>query len=212
MDMPKDPYTMPSGLTFVQTELWEGDRLKMKIQRMPPGEGHTLREPMAIIGGVNLEKEDDESEGEFLALLMIAQHPSLHKPNTPERVVTEHVNRLLRHQYLRLSMEVDDKDENIDTYQEIISMLQEVGLHPRERDDGTVDGCDLLDKIGHLIKLANLPDPLPAIPPSPELGHIPADEPTLSDRVAYLEGRLEYLEAMALLPGVLPPEQGETPT
>ena len=103
MDMPKDPYTLPSGFTFVQHELWEADRLRLPPQHLPiiP---HTVERH-------NLPKEDDESEGEYVALLMLAQHPSLHKPNTPERVVTEHVNGLLRHMYGRLSMEANPPTE-----------------------------------------------------------------------------------------------------
>ena len=112
MDMPKDPYTLPSGLTFVQNELWEADRLKLAIRRVPtkgsPEErqGRVVRE-IGAMTEVNIPKEDDESNGKHIALLMLAQHPSLHKPNTPERVVTEHVNGLLRHMYGRLSMEAN---------------------------------------------------------------------------------------------------------
>ncbi len=187
MDAPNDdPHTMPSGLTFVQNELWEGDRLTMPIRRVPPGEENTPKEPIAI-RGANLEKEDEESDGEYLALLMLAQHPSLHQLNSSERVVTEYVNELLQHQHLRLSKEIDDSDENIDTYQEIISMLQEAGFHPKERDDGTIDGCDMLDMIGHLIKLANLPDPLPRILPD-ETPHVCE---SLQTRVEALERKFE---------------------
>lgn len=113
MDTPKDdpdPYTLPSGLTFVQNELLAGGRLTLDFKERTPTPAEFDIIGVGPILETDLIREDDETDGEYMALRMIAQHPNLHKPNTAERVVTEYVNKLLRHQYLRLSEEADEKD------------------------------------------------------------------------------------------------------
>ena len=73
-------------------------------------------------------------------------------------------------------------------------MLREAKLEVRERGDGAIDGVSMVEALGSLIAISQQAWHVPSEP------HVPASDPTLSDRVAYLEGRLEHLENLTAVP------------
>ncbi len=108
MGNPSDPWTIPCGLTYVQTELWESDRLRLPRNVLTPTAEERDGEPFHSFDEDSVVWDDSETDRERSAVLMLLNHPLSFPADTDAQAMVTVVNELLRSQRERFEKTVSE--------------------------------------------------------------------------------------------------------